>query len=47
MTAFARATAVEPLGDGAWRAECDRDWTTQLGVNGGFLAAIVDVDGAA
>jgi acyl-CoA thioesterase len=40
-SAFERATAVEPLGDGAWQATCDAAWATQLGANGGFLAAIV------
>jgi acyl-CoA thioesterase len=40
-SAFARGTAVEPLGDGAWAASCDRAWSTQLGLNGGYLAAIV------
>ena len=40
-SAFERATAVEPLGDGAWHATCDAAWATQLGANGGFLAAIV------
>jgi acyl-CoA thioesterase len=38
---FERASAVEPAADGAWRATCDGRWATQLGVNGGFLAAIV------
>jgi acyl-CoA thioesterase len=41
MSAFTRATAVEPLGDGAWRAACDGAWATQLGANGGYLAALV------
>ncbi|MEN3282540.1 MAG: hypothetical protein V7607_3680 [Solirubrobacteraceae bacterium] len=41
LSAFERATAVEPLGDGAWCATCDQAWATQLGANGGFLAAIV------
>ena len=41
MSAFARATAVEPLGDGAWRASCTPAWNTQLGPNGGYLAAII------
>jgi acyl-CoA thioesterase len=40
-SAFARATAVEPLGGGAWSATCDGAWSTQLGLNGGYLAAIV------
>jgi acyl-CoA thioesterase len=41
VSAFSRATAVEPLGDGAWRATCDAGWSTSLGPNGGYLAAIV------
>ena len=41
MSAFVRATAVEPLGDGAWGATCDGGWSTQVGVNGGFLAAVI------
>ena len=41
MSAFARATAVAPLGDGAWRATCDGAWATQLGANGGYLAALI------
>ena len=41
MSAFARATAVEPLGGGAWGAACDGAWATQLGANGGYLAALV------
>jgi acyl-CoA thioesterase len=41
VSAFARATAVEPVGNGAWRATCDPAWNTQLGPNGGYLAAIV------
>ena len=41
MSAFARATAVDALGDGAWRASCEPSWSTQLGPNGGYLAAII------
>jgi acyl-CoA thioesterase len=41
VSAFARATAVQPLGAGAWRATCDAAWATQLGANGGYLAAVV------
>jgi acyl-CoA thioesterase len=41
VSAFGRATAVEALGDGAWRATCEPSWNTQLGPNGGYLAAIV------
>jgi Thioesterase-like superfamily len=40
-SAFERATAVEPLADRAWSAACDRAWSTQLGGNGGYIAAIV------
>jgi len=41
VSAFARATAVDALGDGAWRATCQPAWNTQLGPNGGYLAAII------
>ena len=41
MSAFARATAIEPLGNGSWSATCDGAWSTEAGVNGGFLAALV------
>jgi acyl-CoA thioesterase len=41
VSAFARATAVQPLGAGAWRADVDATWSTQLGANGGYLAAVV------
>ena len=41
MSAFGRATAVDALADGAWRATCEPSWNTQLGPNGGYLAAIV------
>jgi acyl-CoA thioesterase len=40
-TSFERATAVEPLGDAAFRAVCDPAWWTPRGPNGGYLAAIV------
>jgi acyl-CoA thioesterase len=40
-SAFERATAVAPLGDGAWAGTCDGAWNTQLGPNGGYIAAIV------
>ena len=48
-SAFERATAVEPLGAGAWCASCDGAWTTYLGVSGGFIAALdqATADGAA
>ena len=39
--AFAAATAVEPLGDGAWRSVIDTSWSAPNGPNGGYLAAIV------
>jgi acyl-CoA thioesterase len=38
---FATATAVEPLGDGAWRSVIDTSWSAPNGPNGGYLAAIV------
>ena len=41
MSAFARATAVDSLGGGAWSATCEPSWNTQLGPNGGYLAAII------
>jgi acyl-CoA thioesterase len=40
-TAFERATAVAPVGDGTWRAECDDAWSAGRGPNGGYLAAIM------
>jgi acyl-CoA thioesterase len=41
MSTFARATAIESLGNGSWGATCDGAWSTEAGVNGGFLAAVV------
>ena len=38
---FDRATAVAPLGEGAWAAACDPGWFAGPGPNGGYLAAIV------
>jgi acyl-CoA thioesterase len=40
-TAFDRATAVTPAGDGAWTANVDAGWSVPRGPNGGYLAAIV------
>ncbi|MSX02102.1 MAG: hypothetical protein F2813_02965, partial [Actinobacteria bacterium] len=40
-TAFERATAVDSLGDGAYSALCDVDWSAPRGPNGGYLAAIM------
>jgi acyl-CoA thioesterase len=40
-TAFDDATAVEPLGGGAYAATIDGGWSAPLGPNGGYLAAIV------
>jgi hypothetical protein len=40
VSSFALATAVEPLGDGAWLATCDGGWSTRMGPNassGGFF----------
>jgi acyl-CoA thioesterase len=41
VSAFAEATAVLALGDGAYLATCDGAWSTELGPNGGYLAAII------
>jgi acyl-CoA thioesterase len=38
---FEQATAVEPLGDGAWASRIDTSWSAPNGPNGGYLAAIV------
>jgi acyl-CoA thioesterase len=38
---FDRATAVAPLGDGAWSAEVDAGWFAGRGPNGGYLAAML------
>lgn len=40
-TAFDRDTAVEPLGDGRYRASMARDWFAPRGPNGGYVAAVV------
>jgi acyl-CoA thioesterase len=40
-TEFDRATAVAPLGDGAWAGTDDAGWFAGRGPNGGYLAAIV------
>jgi len=40
-TEFDRATAVAPLGDGAWSTRIDEGWFAGRGPNGGYLAAIV------
>jgi acyl-CoA thioesterase len=40
-SAFERATAVEPLGHGAWRGTCDPAWSSQMSANGGYIAAVV------
>ncbi len=39
-TAFERATAVRPAGEGRFRAGCDGGWFAPRGPNGGYLAAI-------
>jgi acyl-CoA thioesterase len=41
VSAFERATAVTPLGDGRWTATADAGWFATRGPNGGYLAAIV------
>ena len=38
---FDRATAVTPLGGGAWTADIDAGWFAGRGPNGGYLAATV------
>ncbi len=38
---FGRDTAVEPLGEGRYRARIDRGWWIVRGPNGGYLAAIL------
>lgn len=40
-TEFDRATALEPLGDGAFAGTIDAGWFAGRGPNGGYLAAIV------
>lgn len=40
-TAFARATAVAPAGDGRYDATVDPGWEAPTGPNGGYLAAIL------
>jgi acyl-CoA thioesterase len=40
-TEFDRATAVAPLGGGAYEAVCDPGWWAGRGPNGGYLAAMV------
>jgi acyl-CoA thioesterase len=40
-TEFDRATAVAPLGAGAFAAACDPAWFAGRGPNGGYLAAMV------
>lgn len=41
LSAFERATAVEPLGAGRFSATVDEGWFAVRGPNGGYLAAIV------
>ena len=40
-SAFARAIAVAPAGEGRWTAAADEGWFATRGPNGGYLAAIV------
>ena len=40
-TAFDRAIAVTPLGDGAYVAQSSPEWNAPFGANGGYMAAIV------
>jgi acyl-CoA thioesterase len=41
VTAFDRATAIEQVAPGRFRAHCDTSWSAPRGPNGGYLAAIV------
>ncbi len=41
MTVFDRDTAVEPVGDGAYRARIDDRWWVQAGPNGGYVGALL------
>ncbi|HEX6547374.1 MAG TPA: thioesterase family protein [Candidatus Dormibacteraeota bacterium] len=41
MSSFARATAVEPIGDGRFACEFDADWFGPRGPHGGLLAGLV------
>jgi acyl-CoA thioesterase len=41
MTDFDRATAVRPLGDGAYEAVIDERWNVLRGPHGGYVAAIL------
>jgi acyl-CoA thioesterase len=40
-SAFARTTAVTPLGDGRYGCDLDAGWAAIAGINGGILVAIV------
>lgn len=40
MTSFDRATALEPAGEGAFRALISEDYWVQVGPNGGYLTAL-------
>ncbi len=40
-TAFDRATAAQPQGDGAWTVTLDPSWDAPAGPNGGYLGALV------
>jgi len=40
MTCFDDATAIEPLGEGRYRARISEDFWVQVGPNGGYLTAI-------
>ncbi|HEU4975836.1 MAG TPA: thioesterase family protein [Baekduia sp.] len=41
VASFERDTAVQPAGDGRWRAEISPLWGVPHGPNGGYVAAIV------
>jgi acyl-CoA thioesterase len=38
---FAKDTAIEPIGDGRWRARLDDRWQSLIALHGGYAAAIV------
>ena len=41
LSEFDRATAVQPLGDGAYAASMDTGWWVVRGPNGGYVAAVM------
>lgn len=41
MSAFDTATAITPVGPGAWTADVDESWHVRKGANGGVVAAVM------